>query len=57
MSEREAALAFARQIVPGITDAELYEVRDCWCGYWQIAVPREGRLILYNFGRRKGCKP
>ena len=52
MNERDLALAFARRIVPGITDAELYEVHDCWGGYWQIGVPREGRLILYNFGRR-----
>ena len=51
MSERDLALAFARRIVPGITDADLYEIHDCWGGYWQIGVPREGRLILYNFGR------
>lgn len=52
MSERDLALAFARRIVPGITDADLYEIHDCWGGYWQIGVPREGRLILYNFGRQ-----
>jgi hypothetical protein len=52
MSERDLALAFARRIVPGITDADLYEIHDCWGGYWQIYVPREGRLILYNFGRQ-----
>jgi hypothetical protein len=52
MRERDLALAFARRIVPGITDADLYEIHDCWGGYWQIYVPREGRLILYNFGRQ-----
>lgn len=51
-AERAAALAFARQIVPGITDADLYEVHDCWGGYWQISVPREGGAIPYQFGRR-----
>jgi hypothetical protein len=52
-AERAAALAFARLIVPSITDAGLYEVHDRWGGYWQITVPLDdGGAIPYQFGRR-----
>ncbi|MBU8540171.1 hypothetical protein [Falsiroseomonas tokyonensis] len=51
MEDRASALAFARTIAPGITDAELYRIHDCWGGYWQISVdlPGLGR-VPYQFG-------
>jgi hypothetical protein len=49
---RKAALAFARTIVPGLKDEDLYRIHDAWGGYWQITVPSGGGFIPYQFGNR-----